>query len=301
MPIYNINGTQAMNAYGIDGSDLIKAYGIDGVEIPIHEHLHPDYNDYSFIQKWASKGISSTQGFDIYNGKVFWVSKSGNSSVPANCYVWNLSDGSQALENQPITIYSGHGNNLCFDFPLLYATSAYTPHVYVNFVTDDFVFSLLRTLYINDGCKDCDACIDENDNTILWTLGHTAPSSDTSAPYYLSKWDLAQLAENDDGTFTPKLIKTIEVAQPANSFFYQGCKFHDGILWFANGYAGSSTTAYIFGVDPDTGEYLYSINCGTTAEPEGIAWVKDADAIGGYAMYVGFQNMAFRKYIFGAI
>ena len=303
MYVYSLNGVSINDLYSINGIGLPSAYDENGnlVFNGGSPSYLVDYSDYEYSQKWASKGIASTQGFDIYDDKVFWVSKSGNGSIPANCYVWNLADGSQALDDAYVTIYSGHGNNLCFDFPILYATSAYTPHVYLNSVTNDFEFSLIKTLYINDGCIDCDACIDENDNEILWTLGHTAPSSDTSAPYYISKWDLTQLTDNGDGTFTPRKIKTIETPQPVNSFYFQGVKSHDGLLWYANGYSGSGTGAYVYGVDPDTGTVVFTINCETTAEPEGVAWVEDENASGGYALYVGFQGMMLRKYTFSSV
>lgn len=303
MSAYNISGVQVGALYNIEASILLMAYNIEGNEIfsggPSPQPI-VDYTNYSYSQKWASKGVSATQGFDIYDDKVFWVSKSGNASIPANCYVWNLSDGSQAYESAYITIQSGHGNNLCFAFPKLYATSAYPPSsCYINNVSSDLkTFTLDKTLSFNDGSNDCDACIDESDASILWTLGHTATSSDTSAPYYISKWDLSHLTDNGDGTYTPELISTVSTPQPANSYYFQGCKFHDGILWYANGYSGSSTGAYVFGVNPSTGEVLYTINCETTAEPEGVAWYPDTDAVGGFALYVGFAGMMLRKYTF---
>ena len=279
MSIFNLNGNVIGAVYELDGDVASSVYDISGTLIDGSDP-EVDYSHYSYTQKWASKGISSAQGFDIYDGKVFWVSKSGNASVDADCYVWDLSDGSQALSTPYVTAYTGHGNNLCFDFPILYATSAYSPHVYVNSVSSDYTtFTLLRTLYLDDGSKDVDVCIDETDNTILWSIGHTANSSDTTA-------------------FTPALISTIQIPQPANSFFYQGCKFHDGILWYANGYSGSSSYAYIYGVDPTTGETLYLINCETTAEPEGLAWVEESGVKGGYVLYVGFAGMALRRYVF---
>lgn len=296
--IYDISGLALVSAYNKSGEELESAYDKNGALV---YSKSVDYTDYSFTQKWASKGINNTQGFDVYDGKVFWVSKSGDSTVPANCYVWNLSDGSQALATPYITIYSGHGNNLNFDFPTLYATPAYPPsRMYINTLTDEFAATLTKTLVFDDGSNDLDACIDEVDKTILWTLGHTATVSDLSAPYYLSKWDLTDLTDNGDGTFTPKLLNTVSVTQPANSYYFQGCKFHDGILWFVNGYSGSSTGAYVFGVDPYTGEYLYTIDCNTTAEPEGIAWVGESGVAGGYALYVGFAGMMLRRYTFSS-
>lgn len=295
MAIYNANGTALVSAHELDGDFVTVAYDVDGESV---FSTTVDYKDYSFSQVWASKGISSTQGFDIYDGKVFWVSKSRNSSADANCYVWNLSDGSQALGSEYITVYSWHGNNLCFDFPKLYASSAYTANCYINTMSDDFATATLTmTLAFNDGSIDCDACLDEDDKTILWTLGHSASSAYTSAPFYISKWDLDDLTDNGDGTYTPNLLQKVELPQPA-CFYFQGCKMHDGLLWFASGYAGSSSQAYVYAVNPDTGSYVYTIDCATTTEPEGVAWVEDNDVYGGYALYVGFAGMMLRKYEF---
>ena len=297
MAVYSVGGSPVQTVYGLNGS-ASDAFNVSGSLI----HTNGvDYSNYSFVQKWASKGVSSAQGFDVYDGKVFWISKSGNASVPADCYVWNLSDGSQALSSPYITVYSGHGNNLSFDFPTLYATPAYPPSTaYINTLSGAYSASLTKTLVFDDGSTDCDACIDESDATKLWTIGHTAGSSDRSAPFKLSLWDLSNQTDNGDGTYTPTLIRSVSVAQPESSYFFQGCKFHDGVFWFASGYGGGGTSAYIFGVDPNTGAYLYTIDCETTEEPEGIAWVEDANEHGGYALYVGFAGMMLRKYSFTA-
>lgn len=294
MTIFNKNGNVLSKAYDRSGNSLAKAYDIDGTVIFSEYDPVVDYSNYSFTQKWASKGIGSAQGLDIYDGKVFWVQKSGNGSIPSDCYVWNLSDGSQALATQPITVYSGHGNNLCFDGSVMYATSAYTPHVYINTFTNLFTFTLDKTLRIDDGCVDCDACIDETDRDIMWTLGHTGYN--TSDPFLISKWDLNDLTANGDGTYSPANLQTISITPPSNRYF-QGLKFHDGLIWYGNGNGG--VPSYIRAVNPDTGIEEYVIDLNTNTKVEGIAWVDDYESVGGYAMYVGFQGMMLRKYTFG--
>ena len=295
--IYGKDGNALSSAYDKDGIGLSGAYDVDGQIV----FGGIDYTNYSYTQKWASKGISNAQGIDIYNDLVFWVAKSGDDTVPSNCYVWNLSDGTQALDTAYITVYSGHGNNLSFsnDGSKLIATTAYQPsRVFINSVGQNYVMSLSQTLVLNDGSTNCDACYDLNDNTIMWSLGHTAGSSDLSAPYKVSKWDLTDLTDNGDGTFTPALLQTVTVTQPSSSFYFQGCKVHEGILWFPNG--NGTGRSYIYGVNPNTGEYLYTIDLETNTEPEGLSWYPDAQAVGGYAMYVGFQGMMMRKYTFAA-
>lgn len=294
--VYDVNGISASDVYAMSGSGLLSAYDASGREVYSNR---PDYTNYSFTQKWASKNITPAQGFDVYDGKVFWIKKDGNTTIPADCYVFNLSDGSYALNSQYITMYSGHGNNLSFDFPTIYATTAYQPsNVYVNTMTNDFVATLAKTLLINDGSVNCDACVDETDKTILWTLGHTAGSSDLSAPYLISKWDLSNLTDNGDGSYTPARISSVESPQPSTSFYFQGVRMHDGLLWYANG--NGTGRSYIYAVNPTTGEREYTIDLETNAEPEGLAWVSDNNAVGGFALYVGFAGMMMRKYVFAA-
>lgn len=293
--IYDVNGNALAGAYGIDGTAAQSAYDIDGAEV---YSASVDYSKYTISKKWTPSGIFfSTQGLDIYNNRVFWVT-GGNGGVDQNCYVWNLNTGAAAINPNPFTVHSGHGNNICLDFPLLYASTAYSPNkVYVNTLSDEYTATLTKTLFLSDGSTDLDASLDENDKTILWSLGHTANSQDKTAPFLISKWDLSDLAENADGTFSPKLLQTVQTAQP-DCYFFQGFKMHDGILWYASGYTGGSYEAYVYGIDPNTGERLYTIDTDLTSEPEGVAWVADSASKGGYAMYVGFGGMNLYKCIF---
>ena len=305
MAIYSLDGEALGSVYDLDGNSLSRAYDIDGNVIFEKSGSLINYDSYTFTQKWASKGINATQGFAIHDDKVFWIQKSGNSSVPSTCYVFNLSDGSQALESPTITLHTGHGNSLAFDYPLLYASTAYDPPVvYVNRLSSDYTAVLEKTLKINDGCAALDVCIDENDKTILWTNG-LLNSSEHPNQNVISKWDIADLTDNGDGTYTPRLIKSVYTPKPEtvlqNAVYYiQGSTFHDGMLWYTNGYNGSSNS-YVVAVDVTTGEIAHVIDLQTTAEPEGIQFYPDDTVIGGYAMYVGFLGMALRKYTFESL
>lgn len=138
------------------------------------------------------------------------------------------------------------------------------------------------------------AWIDETDHDIMWTLGHTGYN--TSDPFLISKWDLNDLTENGDGTYSPANLQTISITPPSNRYF-QGLKFHDGLIWYGNGNGG--VPSYIRAVNPDTGIEEYVIDLNTNTEVEGVAWVDDYESVGGYAMYAGFQGMMLRKYTFG--
>lgn len=296
MAIYNVNAEQLTNAFELGGTPIYEAFNIDGIKVFSN---YNDYTEYTFIQKWGAKSVASAQGLDIKDNIVFWISKSGDSTIPADCYVWNLSDGSQALSEPYITVYSGHGNNLSFasDKNELIATPAYPQsRVFINTFTQGYEMTLSKTLVLNDGSTDCDACYDPNDSNIMYSLGHTANSADLTAPFLVSKWDLTRLKNNGDGTYTPLLISKSKTPQPSNSYYFQGCKFHDGLLWFSCGMPASN--AFVYAVNPISGSVVVTIDCDTTKEPEGIAWVEDSNASGGYALYVGFESMMLRKYTF---
>lgn len=70
MSIYDYVGAQINQAFDIEASTLNEAFDIDGNRIYTPD---VDYSNYSFTQKWASKGISNTQGFDIYDVNVVLI------------------------------------------------------------------------------------------------------------------------------------------------------------------------------------------------------------------------------------
>jgi hypothetical protein len=299
--IYDASGYEVYAVCDAYGNDVLEAFDVTGTKVFENSK---DYSDYSFIEMWPEKtGDYNSQGFDIKDSKVFWVSKSGNATIPADCYVWYLADGS-AVYNAPIVVYSGHGNNISFatDKNNLIASPAYPPSlVYINSFDQNYEMALEKTIILNDGSTDCDACYDPENSNIMYSIGHTADSSVSTAPFYVSRWDLSKLTDNGDGAYTPALLSRVRSPQPPNSYFIQGCKFHDGLLWFASGYYTADSAAMVYGVNPASGNVVISIDCDTTKEPEGLAWVPDASAPGGYALYVGFAHMMLRKYVFNSI
>lgn len=296
MAIYNVNGLTLSAANTVNGIAINSAYDVHGLQV----HPAADYSNYTYSDVWT-KNVSAAQGLAIKDNKVFWVSKSGDSTVPADMYVFNLSDGSQALSSAYITVYSGHGNNISFaaSSNKLIATPAYQPsRIYVNEFDASYNMTLAKTLVLDDGSWNCDACYVEGNDNIVISLGHTAGSSDRSAPFRISVWDLTSLTNNGDGTFTPRNISSVDIPQPANTFYFQGCTHHDGLLWYASGYGGGSTAAYVYAIDVLSGETIITLDLETLDEPEGIAFYPDADSSTGYALYVGFAQMKLRKYVF---
>lgn len=302
MAVYNVSGTQVDTIYLLDGDLCKEACTVNGNSVYVN---YGDFFDYEFTEVWTNS-IDGTypQGFDVKDNMVFWVSKNGNDTIPADCYVFDLDDGSSALSTDYITVYSGHGNNLSFadDENTLIASPAYPPSkAYVNTFDSSYAMTLSKTLVLNDGSTDCDVCFDPDDDNIIYSLGHTGNSQQTDKPFIISKWDISHLSDNGDGTFTPQRINSVATPQPLNTYFFQGCKYYAGLLWFASGYYTASTSCYVYGVSPITGNVIVTINCNTTKEPEGLAWVDDVNAPGGVALYVGFEKMMMRKYTFNSL
>lgn len=301
MSIYNKNGSTLLNAYKYDSSSVVAAYDVSGEQV--YPDAVVDYNTFNIITMWNTNR-GSNQGFGIKDDKVFWIVKSGDATIPSSMYVYNLSDGSQALSTDHITCYAGHGNNISFAPAgnTLIATPAYPPsRVYINsFAGAEYTMTLEKTLVLNDGSTDCDACYDPDNVNIMYSVGHTDNSSNPSAPYRISKWNLSNLTDNQDDTFTPELLSSVLTPQPSNTYFFQGCAFHDGLLWVLNGYTGASRTL-VFGINVTTGAVEYTLDCDSTTEPEGICWYPDNVSAGGYALYVGWQGSLLKKLVFSEV
>lgn len=305
--IYDINGNLITTPYGLDGVALSQAYDINGSIVHSTGELRPDYNKYSYTQVWATKGKSPAQGFDILNDKVYWALKSGNTTPDTALYIFNL-DGTSAVSGESVTVYGGHANNVTFshqytdedNLPLVLMSTAYDNPVYLNRIDNDNNAAIIRkyTIPMIDGIvnKGFDMCYGDTDDT-AYTASVFGSNGDASLGTHIciAKWDMANLTVNDDGTYTPSFVSSAETAW---HYWKQGIKYHDGLIWLASGYPNYN--AYVYGIDPASGETIATINCNTTTEIEGAVWYPDASAIGGYALYVGFQGMSLRKYVFDA-
>ncbi|MGX8699658.1 MAG: hypothetical protein ACSW8F_06970, partial [bacterium] len=126
---------------------------------------------------------------------------------------------------------------------------------------------------------------------IGYTLG-----SDTYSVYaadsgsVLCKWDMTNLTENEDGTFTPALIASIE---GPHIDVLQGQQLHDGLLWVADG--AMNTNAKVYAIDLTTGAKRYFINTGVVKELESVAWLSERE------MLVGYIGGVFEKFTFGEV
>lgn len=313
MAIYDANGAALGAAFDAPGNALSTAYDAVGNVIYQAGPPKPDYDSYSYTVQWPTKDISFAQGFDIYDGKVFWVRKSGNNTVNNAMYIFTL-DGNYALgeETPYITAYGGHGNNVTFStefyaegdtVPLVLMSTAYSDSpAYLNRITNDYTAEIVRMYkmpliedVINGGF---DICYGETAD-ICYTASVFGSNDDPQLGTHigLAKWDMTDLTENEDGTFTPMLISSSRAEWHS---WKQSIKYHDGLLWLASAPI-SGAKAYVYAFDPNTGQTVHAINTGSGSEIEGAVWYPDENAVGGYALYVGFQRMVMWKFTFNAL
>ena len=280
MAIYDYTGAAVGTTYKRDGSPTDGLYDYQGNNIV-------DYSNYT-ISSYASASISQMQGFDIYDGVIFQF-RANSSSVSNKMATIEVATGT--LTNN-ITAVSDHGDSATFSkdkysesdaFPMIYVTADTNPAlVYLDRVTKTscslvktFAFPLDKTGYY------AAACIDE-ENGVIYMLGYSendAFSADSgNNKTVVSLWDLDDLTDNGDSTYTPAFISSYE-----RPFIYvmQGQQFHDGMLWISSGYA--SQHGYIYALDPEDGTLLYTVDTDTTTELEGIAWLSANEMVFGLA------------------
>jgi len=298
MAVYNIYGTQLNAVYGLNGNALQKAYNKAGTEIFSAGSPTVDYSTYT-KSDYCSVSLSPTQGFDIHNGVIFQFL--ANSSNVSNRMATVNASNSSVISNN-ITASADHGDSASFSteyyaegdtYPLLYVTSDTNPaKVYINRVTTTtstlvktLSFPLDKTGYYAALCLDIE-------NGIAYMVGYSKQNFRTddsgTNKTVISKWDLTDLTANQDGTYTPAYISSVERA-----FIYtmQGQQFHDGMLWISSG--GTNVRGYIYALNPSTGELLYTVDTETTTEIEGLAYISD------HEMVFGLQGGAYKLVTFG--
>lgn len=292
MSIYNKSATQLWSAYGINGSVLATAYNVDGEVV----FGSVDYSTYSYAP-YCSVSVANMQGFDIKNGIIFQF-RAGSSVSNTMCTI-NASNAS--IIQNGITASSDHGDSASFSesyvsgdaYPLIYVTSDTNPaKVYINRVTQTSA-TLYKTLsFPLDKTGYYAAAAVDFTNDILYMVGYSEQNylTDDSGnnKTVISKWDLSNLTDNGDSTYTPLFVSSLQ-----RTFIYctQGQQYHDGMIWTASGYTGSSNS-YIYALNPSTGETLHTVDLQTTTEVEGLSFISTNE------MVVGLQGGTYRKYTF---
>ena len=294
MSIYSKNGSAIHSAYGVDGTSINKAYDIDGAVV--FQGSQVDYDSFTVNKSYLSTGIANTQGFAYKDGYIFQFRASG-TSIQNTVVVINAATGQTV---NTFSISSEHGDSASFSneyyaqgdaFPLLYVTADSNPaKVYVDRVTTSSA-ELIKTLsFALDKTGYYAAHAYDTENEILYMLGYSEQNYLTddggANKVIVSKWNMAQQTQNQDGSYTPLFVSSYERA-----FIYcmQGQQLYDGMIWIASGYSAGSN---IYAMSPSDGTILHTINLETTTEVEGIDFKSDTE------MIVGFQGGNYWLYTF---
>lgn len=292
--IYNIQGNIICSAYDVDGDSISTAYDVAGELIWDSGSSVVDYDNYTLSDSF-NISISSTQGLAVHDNVLFQFRASG-TSVRNLVSLFDLTDKSTIISN--MTINSEHGDSASFsneyyangdEFPLIYVTADTTPaKLYVDRVSRTEA-TLVKTLVFPSSAGYWGAGAFDFENNICYILAYKIQSytSATNNATVVSKWDLSNLTDNGDGTYTPAFISQFEC-----DFIYcmQGLEYHDGMIWVTSGNGGQQS--YVYAISPTDGSLLHTIDLNTTTEVEGCAFLSDTQVL------VGFQRGSYRIYTF---
>lgn len=298
MAIYDVNGSALSNAFEKSGGSVSTAYSKDGTMVWTGE-IETDYNNPN-IAYYKTIATQNCQAMELYNDVLFQFR--GHSTSTPNDMVCLYDWTTNASISSDMYIDSGHANAVAFgktfytegdEFPIIYCGDWFDPIVHVNRITRsssqhlyDIVLDVATVGYHANPCIDFD-------NEIMYTVGYYKNSTSDSTDNHciVCKWDLSQMTDNGNGTFTPSLIGTY-----TRNFIYimQDLKFSDGYAWITSG--GQGNSEYLYGMNPETGAFDYSILMPITTEIEGLVWLKDDTGL--FYAFVGFAGGVYYKVTF---
>lgn len=300
MSIYNKSGSVLSECYNKAGSSLNIAYDKLGNAVFSKSIGTQNYSNYT-ATSYKTISTNNTQGMDISNGVLFQFRGTSSMTVNNTVSLFDWASGSSIKSSMEIE--SGHANAVAFsntlydqndEFPVIYCGDWFDPIVHVNRVSRseathlyDIIMSTSDTGYHPNPCIDFD-------NNILYMVGYTntTTTSSTDNLIVVSKWDLSDMTDNGDGTFTPT-----KLGKYTRDFIYvlQDLKFNDGYIWMVTGM--NNSTMYLRALNPDTGVLDYSLAMPITTEIEGLKWEFD-DNTNLWFAYVGFMGGTYYKVTF---
>ena len=299
MAVYNKSGETLTSVFDSEGSSVISAYDIDGNNVYSSSPFPLNYDDYTMSSLY-NISVRNCQGIAVHNDVLFQFR--GGGGISDTLCLYSFINGGAVALNMSIT--SDHGDSATFsdeyysssdEFPLIYVTADTTPaKIYVNRVTRSSA-TLVKTLKFPQSAGYYGAGAFDWDNAICYLLAYKKNNYQTddsgTNTTIVSKWDISNLTDNGDGTYTPAFIDQYERA-----FIYvmQGLAYHDGMVWISSGYSGS--TSYIYAMNPSTGDILHTITMDAT-EVEGLDFVFDS-ITNTYYMVTGQQGGVYKKYTF---
>lgn len=280
--IYSIDGSVLTAAYNKNGQSLSTAYNIDGQPI-FSQEQKPDYSKHIISTMFD---VTLGQGIDIHgNIMAVWTPAVGGILLRS------MENGDQ-ISSIPIAL-NEHGNDISFtdeyygsndEFPTLCIESKHFYRITRDSATKVLTLSLPSNGH-NLGYGSA------FDGSIMYAIGYAFEYQWQEGNYIrLVKFDLSDLTDNGDGTFTPAVLNIVDREWlPC----IQGAAFHDGMVWIA---CGMSYPANVYALDPITGEIVVDIDLVRSGELEGLAWAYN-NANGWYAV-VGQRGYGYKKIVF---
>ena len=296
--IYDYEGNQT-SPYNKSGQEINTAYDIDGTVV--YSDGQVDYDNYT-ISSLYTISVANCQGIAVYNNVLFQFRAGGG--VSDKVCVFDFTNGSDITRD--MTIESDHGDSATFsnefysvsdEFPLLYVTADTSPAIiYVNRVSRSSA-SLIKTLVFPSTAGYYGAGAFDWENNICYLLAYkknnyTTDDGGTNTTV-VSKWDLSNLTDNGNGTYTPAYISQYE-----RDFIYvmQGLTYHDGYIWIASGYG--SVPSHVYAMNPSTGTIAHTITMDDNTEIEGVQFIYNSTTQS-YYMLIGQQGGKYKKCVFG--
>lgn len=303
MSIYNISGVALNSCYNVAGSSLNTAYNISG-GVVFSSDVTTNYDDYTatFLRTISTQ---NTQGMEIYNGVLFqFRGSTADQTIDDHVCLYDFEAGTSIYNN--MVIDSGHANAVVFgptfydpgdEFPIIYTGDWWDAIVHVNRITRSGATHLYDIVYSQASAGYHANPAFDFDNEIMYTVGYyqNSTSDSTNNHCIVCAWDISNMTDNGDGTFSPTLISTF-----TRPYIYvmQDLKFNDGYVWITSGLTG--TNQYAYAMDPATGSFVHTITMPVTTEIEGLVWDWD-DATNTYFAYVGIQGGIYYKVTFSAL
>lgn len=221
----------------------------------------------------------TSQDAEIY-GDYYFVACSKTEQIR----VYSLYNNSH-IADIPIAVHHGAGCQFSNEFyeeydelPLLYVGGGVSNNANLISVIrivpsdDGWTAEVIRTLSISGTNGYWLAPSIDAKNNILYTYGYSINSyTDTSASAKLLQFDLDVLTQNDDGTYTPKGLRSMTLPRLGVT---QGRKFYDGNLYIAFAETTAPHNSRLVTIDCASGLTKNTIDLTgiTTSEAEGLCY-----------------------------
>ena len=273
-----------------------KPYSYVGERIP----SRINYFDVSKILTMSYSGTTATsQDIECFDDYLF-VSFSGTEQIK----VYSLSTHSLIAS---IEVEVQHGTGMQFSneyydpndpFPLLYVGGWASNQTNVIRITNDndvWGATIIRKLIIpNTEGYYLAPSIDADHNT-LYAYGYSINSNQAVSgnSMKLIKADLSNLTDNGDGTYTPKILSSVENPYVGVT---QGRKFFGGNLYVGFSNNGTPHNARLVAIDATSGDVKTDVSMSgvTTSENEGVCYqIVDSEIIWYYSDYYNVFKVLF--------